>query len=235
MKPETYKIRRTNYSYPAVGLKGSCGSCSVVDFASTLQLDEHHRALLTHESDDNVVLGYLSTIFWGHFSGKDQKFRPDRAMGKVRLARDGADRIKKSRQERLRGVKDLGVPTVSLVLRKAHEYLVQDEFKEAINILSGLPQLGIAFASKVCAFMAPEKRGVIDSIIATAHPQFGFLLDRQHILKNCTQNKKHYVQYCKFLQKEAEALNSYGAPYYWTDRDGVHHAWRALDVERAMY
>ena len=98
MTPTDYMRKRNAYWYPAVGLTGTPDNCTLKRFISTHELDKHQNLLLTHQSDDSAVLGYLSTIFWGHYSGQDRKERPDRAMGKVRLARDGKDRVKRKKR-----------------------------------------------------------------------------------------------------------------------------------------
>lgn len=235
MTSEEYIRRRNNYSYPTIGLKGSLNELEQIQFPSTFQFDEYQRSLLTHEKEKNVVLGYLSTIFWGHYSGQNKIERPSRAMGKMRLARDGFERVRNGRNERIKGVMDYGVNTVATALRNAHGLLSSDKCAEAIEVLCLLPQLQIAFASKICAFLVPEKCGVIDSIIAKKFPQFCFSIDKIGIVKNTKTNRNNYLPYCEYLQENAAKLNALGSNFHWTDRDNVRHPWRALDVERAMY
>jgi len=235
MTPTDYLLKRNTYSYPAVGLTGTFLSYRPVRFSSTQQLDQHQKQLLTHESNDNVVLGYLSTIYWGHYSGKDRIERPERAIGKVSLAKDGKDRERKGKREHISGVRDIGLDTVAQTLRQASAQLAVDRYAEALELLCSLPQLQVAFASKVCAFLAPKKCGVIDSVIAKKVLRFGFSVDKSGIVKNIKSNRDCYRSYCVFLQDQAEQLNVLGDSHYWTDRDGLRYSWRALDVERAMY
>ncbi len=84
--PEEFAAKRNAYSYPAVGLDGCIESWEQVDFLSTWQMDRHHHELLTSLDDTKAVLGYLSVVFWGHFSGKDGVPRASRAHAKVGLA-----------------------------------------------------------------------------------------------------------------------------------------------------
>jgi hypothetical protein len=235
MTPADYLRNRNGYFYPAVGLIGTFLNYRQKKFLSTEELDQHQNRLLSHESNENVVLGYLSTIYWGHYSGKDRIERPERALGKVRLARDGRDRERMGKRERIKGVRDIGLDAVAATVREAIDQLAGDRYGEALELLSSLPQLQVAFGSKVCAFLAPRKCGVIDSVIAEKNPGLGFLLDKSGIVKNIKSNRDSYRPYCLFLQDQAERLNSIGRSHYWTDRDGARYAWRALDVERAMY
>ena len=84
--PREYLARRNACSYPAVGLAGSVESWREVSSSSTYQMDCHHNGLLVSAENGKIVLGYLSTIFWGYYSGQDRVLRPARAQGKARLA-----------------------------------------------------------------------------------------------------------------------------------------------------
>lgn len=235
MIPSDYVLKRNKYSYPAVALTGTLNHYQLIRFKSTNELDTHQKQLLTHESKGNAVLGYLSTIYWGHFSGKDTQERPERAMGKVRLAQHGKDRLRKGKKERIVGVQGIGLDSVARILREANNLLAIDQYANAIRLLCELPQLQMAFASKVCAFLAPEKCGIIDSVIAERHGEFGFSVDTIGIVKNTKSNRERYCSYCLFLQEQANRLNSTDRSHRWTDRDGIRYSWRALDVERALY
>jgi hypothetical protein len=227
-----YVAKRNAYSYPAVGLSGCIDCWAEVDFVSTHQLDCHQRRLLLSDANEQTVLGYLSTIFWGYYSGKDNAIHSDRAKGKVRLALDGKDR---RRNGRMRGVKDVGIDSVAQEIRTAFASLMSDQYAEALRRLCGLPQLRVAFASKVCAFLIPAKCGVADSVIAESYPRFGFSVDDNGDVKNTADNRRNYAAYCSFLQEQADVLNSQGEPFQWNDRDGLRYPWRAVDIERALY
>ena len=227
-----YVTRRKAYSYPAVGLSGCLSCWNEVSFHSTQQLDGDQYQLLLSDENDQVVLGYLSTIFWGYFSGKNKATHPERAQGKVRLALNGKDR---NRNGRIRGVKDRGIDFVALEIRAAFASLKSDQYAESLRRLCDLPQLKLAFASKVCGFLAPTRCGVIDSVMAHNYPCFRFSVDDNDIVKNTSANRTNYAGYCSFLQEQAGTLNSQGQQFWWMDRDGICHAWRAVDVERALY
>src|SRR5262249_49064725 len=80
--------RREAYSYPAVGLDGTLDDWALVSFPSPWQVDRHHQELLTSGENARAVMGYLSTVFWGHFSGQDGRIREARAKSRVTLALD---------------------------------------------------------------------------------------------------------------------------------------------------
>ena len=233
--PREYLENRNAYWYPAVGLAGSLDSWREVSFSSTLEMDCHHNELLTSNKNGRVVLGYLSTIFWGFYSGQDRVIRPARAKGKAMLALNGNDFKKMGRIERMRGVSDVGVDVVACVIRDAYAHLMSDQYAEALELLSELPQLGLAFASKVCAFLVPAKCGVIDSVLAERYPRFGFSADKKDIVKNTSDNRSNYRTYCLCLQQQAQTLNLEGPEFLWLDRDRIRHVWRAVDVERALF
>ena len=112
----------------------------------------------------------------------------------------------------------------------------QDDFTDsALLHLSQLPGLGFAFASKVCAFLAPDRCGVADSVIARANREFNFLLGGDGFISKTRKNATAYDVYCVFLTERAEFLNSQGEGLWWTDRDGARCRWRAIDIERALY
>jgi len=216
-----YVAKRNAYLYPAVSLCGSIDRWTEVHFTTTHQLDCHQNLLLLSEEDEQVVLGYLSTVFWGYYSGKDNAKRTARAQSKVRLA--------------IGRVQEIGIVSVAQKIRAAFANLISNRYVEALRQLCGLPQLGIPFASKVCAFLIPASCGVIDKVIANNYPCFGFTVDDNGYVKNTAGNKSNYVEYCSFLQKQANTLNSQGEQFHWKDRDGQHYPWRAVDVERALY
>ena len=232
---ENLQINRSNYVYPAVALEGDYNNPEIVHFEETVALDEYIHNLLLAPDITQKVLGYLSVVFWGFYSGQDGVIREERALSKVALARDGRNRVVRGRDQRMRGVIDLGEEYVGQCISNAIFAIEADNYSEAIRTLNQLPQLQIAFSSKVCAFLDPLKCGVIDSVIAENRPEFGFDTDAQGIIKNRTSNRELYNRYCVYLQAEAERINNFNPPCLWQDRDGTVHSWRALDVERSMY
>ena len=227
--------RRKSYSYPAVALQGEYSNPELITFDSTVAMDDYIHNLLLSENLHQKILGYLSVIFWGFYSGQDGVVRKERAFGKVALARDGRNRVVKGKNQRMRGIIDLGESYVVEQISIATIQITNNNFSEALKTLNNLPQLQIAFSSKVCAFLNPKKCGVIDSVIAKNHPEFGFTTDKKGIITNRKHNRKLYDKYCLFLQQTAAQANNMNPTCMWQDRDGVKHAWRALDIERSLY
>ena len=97
------------------------------------------------------------------------------------------------------------------------------------------PLTRAAFASKVCAFLAPTKCGVIDFNIAENYSQFGFSVDPKGNVKKTSDNTKRYDSYCSLLREAAEELNKRGQDFLRRDRDNTLRFWRAVDVERAIF
>ncbi|MBU2858386.1 hypothetical protein HF289_16485 [Acidithiobacillus ferrooxidans] len=228
------QTQRNAYAYPTVALGGALGNFTVENFPGTQTLDQYLNELLSSPSDESRVLGYLSVIFWGHYSGQDGRIRQERAFGKVGLAYNGQNRVVRDRPQRMRGVLDIGVGVAAGYISTAANHIQNNEFAYALATLSRLPQLQIAFASKVCAFINPQQCGVIDSVIAENHPRFGFTLVNGYVQNN-VQNRNRYGHYCAFLQETAKELNADLQFSSWTDRDHNQHEWRAVDVERALY
>jgi len=235
MTATAYLARRNSYSYPAVGLGGSLERPVERKFSSLAAMENHHRTLLRSDDDASAVLGYLSVLYWGHYSGQRQISLGPRALSRVRLAKEGTNRERNGHSERLRGVADLGVPMVAAIIRKAVGLVDTGRCGEALEALSSLPQLNFAFASKVCAFILPEECGVIDSVIAAAYPQLGFERDPGGYVRKNKANAERYTKYCAFLAAEANRLNAKGREFMWRDLDGARSPWRAVDIERAMY
>ena len=235
MPCQNLKNRRNNYAYPAVALQGEYNNPEPVHFDSTTAMDEYIHGLLMSENPQQKVLGYLSVVFWGFYSGQDGVIRQERALGKVALARDGKNRVVRGQNQRMRGVVDLGEQCVAERISSAAVQIEHNNFSEALRTLNDIPQLQIAFSSKVCAFIDPSKCGVIDSVIAENHPHFGFTTDANGIILNRSANRLLYNQYCAHLQQEAEHANNMNPVCLWQDRDGIEYSWRALDIERSLY
>jgi len=223
MSAKEFVRRRNAYSYPAVGLKVNTESCSWIEFDSTSKMDMYHALLLVSEEELKAVWGYLSTVFWGHFSGQDGRIRAARACAKVRMAVGSLHSL------------GVGNDEAAALIRMATKFVQADRYSRASQVLSELPQLGTAFASKVCAFLAPSRCGVVDRNIASKYPEFGFGVDEKGFVKRTAANFRLYDSYCAELQETAAALNSRGPDFRWSDRDGTLRTWRAVDVERAIF
>jgi hypothetical protein len=220
LKAEQCQSRRTAYSYPAGGLRGSINQPEETVFPSTRVLDAHHHALLTSPAPTDRLLGYVSVVFWGHYAGANGR-RTGYVWARTQKALDAAQGSSGTR--------------IAKWLRDAAEANGYGQHAEAISLLfKEVPYLGLAFASKVCAFMAPGHCGVIDTVVAPRVPQFPFKYTGKYLASNPT-DARLYTDYCRFPHRQAEALNALDPSYQWKDRDGVICKWRAIDVERALY
>lgn len=230
------QAQRNAYRYPAVALLGSPGSHTHINFGSTCALDSHFHNLLRSASHDDKLRAYLGIIYWGHYSGSTGRTTPQWALGKVNLAYYGQNRVRRGRAERMGGVVNFTLPEVARSIDDAAALISANQYGDAAGRLMDLPGIQFAFATKICAFLDPEKCGVADSLIARKYPGFGFASNRQGYITNTVGNRAQYDQYCVCLQDMARDLNAAPAPYsHWTDRDGTPQPWRALDVERALY
>lgn len=214
------KQRRDEYSYPTVGLGGSLEDPSEVRFSTLLSMESHHLELLGSSEPSNVVLGYLSVLYWGHYSGSNGP-NAQRAAAKVRLA--------------LASINKTPVTTYASVIGGCRGLLNDGKPGQALLQATKLPQMQAAFASKLCTFLNPSQCGVIDSVIAANHPELGFSLDKLGYVRTSRLNAKKYDEYCEGLVKMAAKLNALDLSFRWMDRDRTKHDWRAVDVERALY
>lgn len=221
MTPADYVRARNGYRYPHVGLTGDLSRAAEHRFETLHELEGHHHLLLTSESDAIMVFGYVSVVFWGHFSGQDGTPRAARAMARARMAIDL--------------VRSRGTSAAATTIRRAHIMLRHGQYGAGVRLLCELPQLQFAFASKVCAFIEPGHCGVIDSAIAEARPHLGFSCDRRGYVQTNKENAERYDDYCRLLQREAVAMKNKGPRYMWQDNDGSKWPWRAVDIERALY
>lgn len=226
--------RRSDYAYPSVFLDFNLENLRQIAFQSTYALDTHINNLLSSEDCNSVVHGYLGVIFWGHYSGQNMIERPQRAFGKARMAYFGGERARNGRNERIRGIVDIGIDFAAATIRTAANFLHENRYDEAMRSLQELPGIGFAFASKICAFVSPQSCGVMDSVIADKHPELNFTL-RSGYLADTQRNRVEYQNYCHILQEKAGELNTDPEHSMWRDRDQTLHHWRAVDVERALY
>lgn len=221
MTPADYVRARNGYRYPLVGLTGNLSHATEHRFDTLRELEGHQHLLLTSQSDEITVFGYVSVVFWGHYSGQDGTPRAARAMARARMAMDS--------------VQSNGTSTAAATIRRAHIMLSDGHYGAGVRLLCELPQLQFAFASKVCAFIEPGHCGVIDSAIAEARRHLGFSCDRRGFVQTNKANAERYDDYCGLLQRQAAAMNSEGPRYLWQDSDGTKWPWRAVDIERALY
>lgn len=209
------KLRREQYSYPTIVLRRGTAH----KFRTTAELDYYHSGLLNSKLRIHKVAGVLSVIFWGHVSGKNGRPNPSFALAKVNRA-IGSAKFCSTR--------------VANSVSEASRLINRKRYGQAVLKLTAVPQLGFAFASKVCAFISGDECGVIDSIIVEKYPQFGFHTRGRYVTKH-KRNAVAYDKYCRYLQNAAKGLNRIGKKSFWRDLDGNAYPWRAVDVERALY
>lgn len=229
------KTNRDCYAYPAVALNGILNDLNVMEFNASIGLDYYIHNLLRSNDPNQKIMGYLSVVFWGFYSGQAGVITEPRALGKVDLALNGRDRVVNSQEQRMRGIFDHGVQVIADYIDSAIFHIEHDRYSEALAALNNLPQLKIAFSSKVCAFIDPRKCGVIDSVIVEKYPNFGFSTGDGGIVTDTVNNRALYNDYCHYLQNQSNKINHHPSDFRWQDRDGSLHNWRALDVERSMY
>ncbi|WP_411379077.1 hypothetical protein [Pseudomonas sp. MPB26] len=228
------KESREAYSYPFVGLAGTVSQHMHIEFSTSSELDRYHHQLLRSTLDEQLLLGYLSVLYWGHYATSKGNTNRARALSKVQTAINGSSFLRLGEIRRRRGLVDFAPDEAVRLLREAASLVDSGQYGEAVRNLCSLPQLQFAFASKIVAFLAPIKCGVIDSVISRKYPIFGFKLNGKYV-STSTENFQHYQTYCSMLSARAELLNELGPKAHWADRDGQTYPWRALDVERSLY
>ena len=235
MEPIELKRRRDSYRFPCVGLHGSPDNYSEIRFDTQKALEHYNYNLLHHYNSEFKVLGYLSILYWGHYAGQTGRTYAARARAKVDLAVEGFQREKNGQRGRALGARQIGWDAISNILHNATLALTAGEFGRGLILLTELPGLQFAFASKVCSFLAPLSCGVIDSVIASRHPEFGFSLNCDGYIRSNRFNSIRYDEYCSSLLEVAVHQNSLGEAYKWIDQDGSRQSWFSVDVERALY
>ncbi|MDD5395562.1 MAG: hypothetical protein PHE17_21270 [Thiothrix sp.] len=194
----------------------------------SLALDKFHNKLLNSHSDQDLLHGLISVVYWGYVSGRDGVSRQGRAKGKaMQLCRGRKNSIPQPREEILK------------LLRSVQQSVREDDLSQALLSAMQIKFLGMSFASKVIAFMTPEKAGVYDSVISECLQSRAECSDL-YVSTNYTRSKARrlhqaetYARWCAFCCHQAQDLNHQGLN--WHDWDGKPHRWRAIDVERAFF
>lgn len=196
-------------------------------WGASTDLDNYHHSLLTSSNDQEILVGFLSVIFWGYISGADGVVRKARALSKVRAFRDG-----------IKGKSPTPKSDLISIIKTAREFVGMNDLKNALHELMKIKYLGMSFSSKIIMFMDPDKSAVYDSIIAS---QLESDLNLDFLYINTTgSSKKHkinqsktYKMWCDFCRDTAILLNEKNAQ--WIDWNGKCENFRAVDVERAFF
>ena len=194
-------------------------------------LDAFHTGLFSDIGNEASLLhGLASTVFWGYASGTDGRLRPERALAKVNMLRDGR-----------RGKKVAGPQEHDKLIGYLKEGVKQareGKFEEALLALMQIKFLGMSFASKVAMFANPSGAAVYDAVISdrlmsSSDPALKALAIGTGVSVGTARQAAIYAKWCAYCGDRAAALNS--ASVRWRDWDGARHEWRAVDVERAFF
>jgi hypothetical protein len=185
--------------------------------------DEVRNSLLSGDVDECFV-GIARAVHWGFFSS------------------GGRGRIQKVWDRR--SERDGFPPKLS----QAAQHAENGQLGLAIGCLHKLPQLGgVAFGSKVIAFLNPALAGVYDNKVndfMRALPSMKsdsvirrwlephvplFVAGKPLGRVNTMSAQNRYQEWCLFLKESAFAMNTKGN--LW----GENQTWRAIDVERAIF
>ena len=147
MTPAQYLACRNAYAYPAVGLNGCLASYAHRTFASIRSMEDHHRALLRSPDDATAVFGYLSVIYWGHYSGQDGVVRGPRSLDPFAKAVGelvGIEIVETSIESAKRNAKDNGIENASFLAKDARKGIDQvlEEFGAPELLLLDPPRSG---------------------------------------------------------------------------------------------
>jgi hypothetical protein len=242
-----YKAGRDSYSYPPGRLIRSqeSGSIKLTEslYVSALfptkiqwqkqrsnfsskELDQYHNSLLLSNNIEDVVLGVCSVQFWGYLSGKNGAMSEGRALARTHWFLNGRE-----------GEQGNSATEIYNKVVSARKFIHLLKIKEALRELMSLRYLGMSFASKVLAFISPEKCAVYDSLIAellknSAAPIHREMYIRPHLPE--AKSSEIYEKWCAYCSDLANYMNSHPL-YYWTDWSGVNNPWRAVDIERSLF
>lgn len=226
---QSLEAHRTSYAYPAAFLEASgpldlsqCAhpfSCRV-DGVTGSELEGYLSTLLRSDDVGQRLVGVAAVVYWGFFT-----FSHGYAEVRVQRVWD----VLRAEPDRLKGVRDAAE---------------QANMGRALGALKALPQLGgVPFASKVIAFLHPQRAGVYDNkinrlmcnlqrlpphLVAWLEPHAAAFAITHLRPVSSPAVQQRYTQWCEFLRNTATALNDRGSR--WSG-----NAWRALDVERAIF
>lgn len=195
-----------------------------------LCLDRYHQGLLCPKKPEQpgqpdqqtqVVLGLASAIYWGFYT-----FGHNFAVNRVNWF--------------LQGRPPHGNPVCPneavRCLQTARSHAKTGHMGQAISALSGLNQLSrTPFASKVIAFLDPDKAGVYDNRIRNGLHQDPYPLAIRNGVGSVrtVRYQQRYQAWCEYLQQVAGLLNQQGSR--WSCGANQKKEWRPLDVERALF
>ncbi len=190
--------------------------------STSWDLDDYHNRLLNSGEIDERFLGVLSVVYWGYrarSSGGANGYAEDRARWMLEGKGSGTRRKQPSEPR-----------SVSSQVAQARKCLEDssDGLQNAIQEIMEIAFIGFSFASKILTFMEPRRCAVLDSVLLNA-----LQWSDDSTLKSISDTPDGYATWCRFCQEKADELNALGSK--WRDWDAHDYAWRAVDVERAVF
>lgn len=197
------------------------------------ELDAFHNKLLWSDNEIDVLHGLMSVVFWGFASGADNKPRIERALSRSRQILNGKN-----------GKKGWISPTdrdqIIKIIFETRDLVKAYDIENALLSAMKIKFLGMSFASKLLAFLDPNKFTVYDDVISKRLMHIPDVnLSNMYVSTN-NQSKSHkikqskiYSLWCHWCYDQAKNLNADNI--LWLDWDGSTHQWRAIDVERAFF
>ena len=193
-----------------------------------LALDTYHHSLLTSGSPADRLLGLASVVYWGFIT-----HNPGYARNRVTWLFNGRG-----------GRAGANFGNTGPAIHHSIAQLAAPNFGAALASLNGISQLSrTPFGSKVIAFLSPDSTGVYDNRIKNGLNNVTWSITQNPgvELRNGVGNsneprvQRRYNNWCRFLQRVATDLNHLGNGYRWRCTEQTPQAWRAVDVERALF
>ena len=250
MRPDELAQARSCYSYvPAKLIHANADELSCIDLnalrlapsipssdwhsdkikrkaASSIELDGFHHALLNSQRADDVLHGLLSVVFWGYVSGTDGKIRKGYALARTSWLSHGKKGFERQ---------DQAEQLAHLI--SARSLLEKDRLGEALIEVMRIKHLGMAFGSKLLAFLAPDKAAVYDDVISLrlskSVDETLKVLGGMAKSSNRRRQAETYERWCNWCRDTAASMNAAGRT--WSDWNDTEVGWRAVDAERAFF
>lgn len=199
--------------------------------SSSIELDQYHHELLAKPSDDtDALLALISVVYWGNASGVNGVIRPGRALARVRWITHGKKPAQLSAD----------VPATLKLIKEVRSFAAAGHLHDSLLAAMEIPYLGMSFASKLVMFANPQIGAVYDKVIAGILNEHAdrdlrslYVDPLRQGLSGRKRQAETYARWCDYCSSKATHLNSTRSA--WTDWNGVNAAWRAVDVERAVF